>query len=164
MSKSSCVLCVLLTLAVCLGAAQTQAPGPKKQVGKGPDFGFDYRAFIIEHQALITSGEAEKATEYLHKHSKFPKLFAPIEANLRKGFSAIYGAAGEYRGHEFVGYKRLGSKIFQFYLIANYEKVTILHNYVFEHYDGEWKWVSIGTMDNFDEMMKVFPLHPIDDK
>jgi len=113
--------CALL---ICLRPAQSQVPGTGLKPSKGPDIGFDYRAMIQEHQALINSGQVEKAVDYIQSRSKTPKLFVGAD-NLKKGLSLIYALAGNHDEHELVGFKHLTPRLYAFFVMAYYEKVTV---------------------------------------
>jgi hypothetical protein len=163
MWKTACVVCAVLALALCLGTAQTQTQSVGRKVATGPEIGFDYRAFITEHQALINSGQVEKAVEYIKSNAKYPKAFDPLEEPFRKTFASIYGSAGKQENFEFIGYKRYSSRQYQFYAMAYYENGSIQWNYGFELHGEQWKWIQLGSQANPDEMGKVIPLQLMGD-
>ncbi|MCI0681677.1 MAG: hypothetical protein L0Y71_06210 [Gemmataceae bacterium] len=164
MSKAGYVACAVATLALCLSTARTQTPAPPRQVDKGPDIGFDYRAFIAEHQELINSGQVEKAVDHLKSRAKYPKAFAKLDEPFRKVFAGIFSRYGKPDGFELVGYKRYSSRQYQFFVMAYYENGSIQFNYGLERWRDEWKWIQFGTQNNVDEIGKGIPFQPIEGK
>lgn len=164
MSRTSCLLCGAVLLGLWLAAGPTHSqPAPRKG-DKGPDLGFDYRAFISEHQELINSGQVEKAVEHIKNRAKYPKTFERLEENFRKIFAGIFATSGKSDGFELVGYKRYSSRQYQFFVMAYYENGAIQFNYGFERYQGEWRWIQFGTQNNPDVIGKDIPLQPIEAK
>src|SRR5262245_23025830 len=158
------VVCLACVLFIGMNWVQSQQPAHKEKAAAGPEIGFDYRAFVVEHQQLINSGQIEKAVSYLRDHCKNPKLFAPIEESMRKAFSSIYGTAGKQEHLELVGFKRLSSRQYHFFSMAHYENGVIQFQYAFELYQGEWKWVHFGSQAVVDEMVKVIPMQLMSDR
>ena len=162
MSRLLGITVAVIALIFYLGTAESQPVAVKDDFGKGPQLGFDYRAVIDEHQALIIAGESAKAVEFLGSKGKLGKIGNEVFADdLKKKFSLIYGSFGKHDGSEIFGYKQISPRAVVFYVLSHYENNLLQYTYGFELWKGEWKLHGFGMLDNMDDMARSQPIERI---
>lgn len=142
---------------------ERERPAPAvKAAHRGPQLAFDYKAFIAQHLELVGAGEIDRAVDHLKARIRNPAALPNVTESLKRSFATVFGAAGPFEGHEIYGYKQLGSRIYQFHVMAYFANGPMRFTYTFEERAGEWKWLNFGFQVNIDEAAKDAPLQPID--
>lgn len=145
------------------GAGKGKALSIKDKPANTLDIGFDYRGFIAEHMKLLTDGHTDKALDFLEKHVKNKNDFPAQREALKQWFGLVSGMGGKYEGYEVVGYKRLSSRTYKFYVLASYEKVDLVVTYLMEKSQGEWKLMGFGLKGKLEEIEQLIPFRQLEE-
>jgi hypothetical protein len=145
--------------------AQDQRSGENKSAVRAPDIGFDYRGFVATQMELLSAGQVDQALDHLSQQLMSTADLAAKREEIKKQFSVIYGAAGNFEGHELVGYRRLSSRCYKFYYFVSFEKKRLMFTYTFffEPSRDAWRLGSFSFTDKLDALDQVIPFQPVEE-
>ena len=112
---------------------------------------------FVDH---VGDGQVDKALALMDKHTRIPIAVADRE-KLRKQFSAIYGVAGDYDGHEVVTVRRVTKRYHITCVMAYYEKVVVIYRFKMYHFQGRWLISNLTWDRDIEEFEKMAPIEPV---
>jgi hypothetical protein len=165
MRRCLLMIALLTAWATLPAAAQDQPQGGSEPAVRAPEIGFDYRGFVATQMELLSEGHVDQAIEHLGQQLMSNADLAAKREEIKKQFSVLYGAAGNFEGHELVGYRRLSSRCYKFYYFVSFEKKKLMFTYTFffEPSRDAWRLGSFSFTDKLDTLDQVLPFQPVEE-
>ena len=142
MRRCSYIVVAIVLTAMCAeglngaGIAVSNTPAAANQTSAG--LASPYADLLLTLVENVGAGQVDAAIGVMEKHG-FRELSDEAREALRKGFSRIYGVAGDYDGAELVAVRAITPRLHDVFLTGYHEEKVVVYTIRMYAFGGEWK-------------------------